>query len=499
MFLSIVGRSPSARRRRLTPRGWLGSLIVLGLTWASRTEARELPPLALHPKNPHYFLFRGRPTVLITSGEHYGAVLNLDFDYVRYLDTLRADGFNLTRTFSGAYVEPAGAFKIAANTLAPGTNRFLCPWARSTTPGYPLGGTKFDLTRWDPAYFGRLKEFLTQAGRRGIVVELNLFCPFYEESQWALSPQNPTNNINGLGTLARTNAYTLDRNGGLLAVQDALVRKLVTELQGFDNLYYEICNEPYFGGVTRDWQHHIAGVITSTEHSFRHHHLISQNIANGAARVQNPDPAVSIFNFHYATPPDAVRLNYNLDRVIGDNETGFRGTNNLPYRREAWEFLLAGGGLFNNLDYSFTAGHEDGAFVYPATQPGGGNPEFRRQLRVLHEFMTALNLIGLRPDISVIAGGLPPGFRARGLAQPGTAYAIYLCRMDNAAGRTPDRDGSRTTLRLTLPRGSFRAVWVNPVSGQTEEHPLAKHSGGPVSLSSPPFTEDMALRVQRTR
>ena len=37
-------------------------------------------PISLHPDNPHYFLFRGKPTVLITSGEHYGAVLNLDFD-----------------------------------------------------------------------------------------------------------------------------------------------------------------------------------------------------------------------------------------------------------------------------------------------------------------------------------------------------------------------------------------------------------------------------------
>ena len=48
------------------------------------------PPLRLHPDNPHYFLFRGKPTVLITSGEHYGAVLNGRFDYRKYLDTLAA-------------------------------------------------------------------------------------------------------------------------------------------------------------------------------------------------------------------------------------------------------------------------------------------------------------------------------------------------------------------------------------------------------------------------
>ena len=68
-------------------------------------------PLALHPDNPHYFLFRDKPTLLITSAEHYGAVLNLDFDYLKYLDALAADGLNLTRTFSGSYIEPQGAFE----------------------------------------------------------------------------------------------------------------------------------------------------------------------------------------------------------------------------------------------------------------------------------------------------------------------------------------------------------------------------------------------------
>src|SRR6266446_3839011 len=95
----------------------------------------EAAPLALHPQNPHYFLFRGKPAVLISSGEHYGAVLNLDFNYSAYLDTLKADGLNLTRTFTGAYVEPTGTFRIAGNTLAPAAGRFICPWARSEVAG----------------------------------------------------------------------------------------------------------------------------------------------------------------------------------------------------------------------------------------------------------------------------------------------------------------------------------------------------------------------------
>ncbi len=92
-------------------------------------------PLALHPENPRYFLFRGKPTVLVTSGEHYGAVLNLDFDYVRYLDALAKDGLNHTRLFSGTYREVPASFGITDNTLAPKPGRYAAPWARSTEPG----------------------------------------------------------------------------------------------------------------------------------------------------------------------------------------------------------------------------------------------------------------------------------------------------------------------------------------------------------------------------
>src|SRR2546430_10089539 len=176
----------------------LVSVLSVVTAWQSAL-AGPIQPLALHPQNPHYFLFRGKPTVLITSGEHYGAVLNLDFDYAKYLDTLAKDGLNLTRTFSGAYVEPVGAFNIASNTLAPGAGRFICPWARGDTPGYANGGNKFDLTKWDETYFKRLKDFVAQAGKRGIVVEMNLFCPMNDESQWRASPLNAINKVKGIG------------------------------------------------------------------------------------------------------------------------------------------------------------------------------------------------------------------------------------------------------------------------------------------------------------
>ncbi len=98
----------------------------------------------------------------------------------------------------------------------------------------------------------------------------------------------------------------------MLAVHEAFVRKVISVLKDYDNVMYEICNEPYFGGVTLEWQHHIADVIVDAERAFPHKHLITQNIANGKAKIETPHPAVSVFNFHYAQPPDTVALNQHL-------------------------------------------------------------------------------------------------------------------------------------------------------------------------------------------
>jgi hypothetical protein len=472
----------------------------LGLALAC-ASAHAAAPLRLHPQNPHYFQFRGKPAILVGSGEHYGAVVNLDFNYTNYLDSIRRDGLNLTRTFVGAYVEPAGAFNIANNTLAPAPGRYLAPWARSATPGYAQGGNKFDLARWDGRYFRRLRDFVRKAAARGVVVEINLFCPFYDEAQWRLSPMNAINNVNGVGDVARTNVYTLDAHGGLLAVQESLVRRVVRALAPFDNVYYELCNEPYFGGVTLPWQHRIADVIVAADRPGGGAHLISRNVANGSERVQMPHPAISILNFHYAFPPDAVAANYDLGLAIGDNETGFAGTNDAPYRVEAWSFMLAGGSLFNHLDYSFATGHENGTFAFPGTQPGGGNPELRRQFRALKRFVESVDFVRMRPDATLVRAGVPSDMRAHVLSEPGTAAIAYFGPRERPKTEFASAPGALTmALTLELPAGGFQIEWVDVKTARTVRvRAVAGHRGGALHLQSPAFVGEIALRIRRVR
>ncbi len=157
--------------------------------------------------------------------------MNLDFDYGRYFDELQRNKLNHTRTFSGVYRETAAAFSITDNTLAPLPEKYVCPWARSDTPGYSDGGNKFDLGKWDQAYFDRLRDFMTQAQKRGIVVEMNLFCPMYEDAMWNACPMNPVNNVNNTPACPREEVYTL-KHPPLLEIQLAVTRKIVAGTAG---------------------------------------------------------------------------------------------------------------------------------------------------------------------------------------------------------------------------------------------------------------------------
>jgi hypothetical protein len=458
-------------------------------------------PIRLHPKNPHYFLFRGKAVALITSGEHYGAVMNLDFDYHRYLAALQAEKLNYTRLFTGSYRElPGKSFGILRNTLAPAPGRLLSPWASN--------GDKFDLNAWDPAFFERLRGFLTEAGKRGIVVELTLFSSYYQEMHWEVSAFNAANNFNSTTPINWRKLHTLE-NGDLLGHQERYTRKLVQEANAFDNVIFEIQNEPwsdrpepagvinpYLQPPARDqypnsidladeaslaWQTRVVNWITTEEASLPNKHLIAQNYSNFRFPIRKLLAGVSVVNFHYAYP-EAVSWNYGLAKAIAYDETGFLGRDDDTYARQAWSFMLAGGSTFDSLDYSFTPGHEDGSDLQP-NGPGGGSPALRRRLRILSEFLQSLSLVDMLPDGRVVKHAA--GATAHALSRPGLEYAIYF------------EGGGPIDVTLNLPAGQYSGEWVNIRTGRTGLSEDFSHAGGTKILRTPAFGNGIALKLTR--
>jgi hypothetical protein len=406
---------------------------------------------------------------------------------------------------------PGKSFGILRNDLAPAPGRYVAPWARSETPGYASGGNKFDLDRWDPEYFKRFREFLRAASDRGIVVEVSLFSSLYGDAQWDLNVFNPANNINGTSTTDRKKLHTLD-NGNVFAYQERYVRKLVREANAFDNVIFEIQNEPWsdrpvpiavIGAVNsflqppaRDnfpnaseladdlslaWQTKVAEWITTEEAALSNKHLIAQNYSNFRQPIRNLLSGVSIVNFHYAYP-EAAAWNYGLEKAISYDETGFMGRDDDAYRRQAWNFMLSGGSIFDALDYSFSPGREDGTDTEP-NGPGGGSSALRHQLHILSDFLQKFSLVDLRPNPQTVkhATGTIP----RVLANPGHEYAIYF-------------DGSGPTqVTLELPAGRYSSEWINVVSGSVESLENFRHAGREKVLDSPPFQNGIALRLKK--
>jgi hypothetical protein len=239
--------------------------------------------------------------------------------------------------------------------------------------------------------------------------------------------------------------------------------------------------------VSLAWQERIAMVVAEEEKALGVAHLIAQNYCSHRYPIRDVDRHVRIMNFHYAWP-EAATLNLGLGRVVSFDETGFANPmdrttapeTDSVYRRQAWEFLMAGGGIFSLLDYSFTVGHEDGTFVNEA--PGGGSPALRRQLRVLEEFLERFEIPALRPRQDAVIAA--PGAFARAL---GT---------DDALGVYVWGDGG-TTLTLELRAGTWQFEWIDTKTAAILGSGTLRHAGGPKELGSPRYDQDVALRIVR--
>jgi hypothetical protein len=433
-------------------------------------------------------------------------LLNQAFDYETYLETLARDGMNYTRIFAGTYAElPGESFGIQNNTLAPQPDDFLTPWAYS-----PEGSGRriYNLDQWNEAYFERLHRLMEKAAENDIIVEFTLFTSIYRDEHWEISPENPLNTQNISDSITRQQAHTPD-NGPLMQYQEKFVRKLLNELNRYDNLFFEIQNEPwadhnvpvynivnkedlvendwtykvdFASQASLEWQEMIADYISDEESRLEKKHLIAQNYCNYKAPLQGIGENISILNFHYAWP-EAAEWNYGFDKIIGFDESGFAGSGDQVYRRQAWRFLLSGGGLFNNLDYSFFTGYEDGTLKNRA--PGGGSPELRKQLNSLKEFIHSFDLANLKPDkVSVIRA---PGMIPYLLSDPGNAYAVFLQAVGVEGGE----------LLLRVPDGNYSVSWISTLSGEILRNESKNVKDGLLSLRVPFEEGEIAMKIVR--
>jgi hypothetical protein len=482
----------------------LPAAAILGCLSPNSAEGWE--PLWAHPQNPYILEFRGQPTVLHTYGEQYSSVINTAFDFVPYLDVLKRDGMNLTRAFL------VGFRLLDSNStttpLAPSPAEFLQPWPRKNTHGNALDGLgKWDFTAWDENYFVRLNAFAQACSDRGIAIEMTLFCTQYNAAHWQVSPFNPANNVQGFGPASPFDSLRpVDAN--LLAAQEAVVRRIVRELNRFDNIYFEIANEPFWDepgikdAMEADFHNRMLTIIRNEESTLPNRHLIAHNYPQQLAALSSD---FDVINEHYpayvptttiAGAEALLRDHYSRARILSFDETDT--TSPTQTRLESWMFILGGGGIYSGLDvpnHVYTDQNESGDTVFGRANRGA--------IRNLATYLTQLDLVGLRRNLSWVTGGLSAGATLQAMSKPDQQYVAYLHHGRSSVtafqlSYNPIDSSTHTASPVvTLPQGTWLAVWTRPSDLVELRRETFTHAGGARTLGSVTYQEDAALRIDR--
>ena len=475
-------------------------------------------PVSTYPPNPHYFQYKGKPLVLITSDHHYGAVIDRDFDFSRYLEYLARSGMNLTRIYPGGMFEPPDKY-LPGNPLGPLPGRHILPWAKSNQtganaalagPGQP--SYKFDLDRWNPEYFLRLRSFVELARQKDIIVEVAFFNGMYADC-WPLMPMYHQNNIQNVGRYEPEDCglFTTNdpRNEDVLRYQEAYVARITTELNEYDNVIFDLCDEPSLQGrpdgsiitlpddKVAPWLRALKDAFLEAEAALPKRHVLGQT-------VQNLSPDLSSESWcawlpaEYVRPAEAaIEKDYAANKPIVDVESDYFGYGLAkPYttddvRLEGWWFMLRGGAGFINLNGEYYHGHESGgedtqAVIVP-------------QKKILKEFMESFAFSRMA-RFTAIAGVPADGF-ASALAEHGRQYGVYLFHAKQEAKwgahfvATPGSYRDSIVLKA-IPAASYEMEWIDPVTGKVTGRDKVNWGGGDLTITTPTYRVDVALRMR---
>ena len=491
---------------------------------AVAVAAQTREALKIHPENARYFLFRGKPLVLITASEHYGSVMNRPFDFEKYLDDAAKHGMTLTRTF--LLFRELQSARNPSSPAKPESPDYIAPFPR-TGPEKALDGEPvYDLDQWNPEYFDRLHRFLEAASKRGIVVELTVFSNSYGNNIWALNPFRAENNKQHVSTFAYQE-YTSLKDPELVRRQSEYARKIVQETSQYDNVYYEICNEP--GGNAPGhvstaevdaWQDKMGEVLRDEMRRMNRPHLIAgqqaftiapkflfpqdNTFASSTFQIANVHPLPDIelesrlYQLGHFMSKELVlsqvaqfcRAVYGLKKPTVLDEDNAASMYRDPtawtiHRKRAWTTVL-NGAHYDYIDFSITVGNESGT---PASRRG-----IRSWMQHLSSFMDSFDYVHASPATDWLQG-IPEQVVASGLAVPNRDYVIYLADSREIADPSAGKPiGGKVALRL--PTGTFSVRLYSPVSGEYSPG-ITVEGGKAATLDLAPFEQDVVIRAVR--
>ena len=510
---------PNSLRKLAASIALLGVIVATGWAMTTSPALAQVPekhkhatgPLRVHPTNPRYFTDGtknpdGSFKAVYLTGMHTwnsvqdGAFLTAEnadpppaFDFTAYLDFLQRHNHNFMRLWRFELTK----FHYWLDTdnarlRGPGSRQGIQysqphPWLR-TGPGTALDGKpKFDLSRFDPAYFERLHSRVTAARDRGIYVSVMLFEGGALRATgkpwcWDSHPFNRRNNIQGVEADANGDGVGVEfhtrQTPEITEFQENYLRQVVDAVNDSDNVLYEVGNEMAYSPANTLWQYWVINFIKEYE-----------------ATKSKQHPAGMVSPMHHPwrdsigdDPRNAALFDGPADWVSPGNRGGLGyDDNNVPPIADGKRVVLLDtdhlwgiGGDHAWVWKSFVCGHnpifmdtlpEISEHVLKYPQATG----IRGAMGHTRSFAERMNLVAMTPrdDLSSTKYCL---------ANPGHEYLIYL------------PEGGKATVDLSSAKGRIAVEWFTPRTGEKREGEQVK--GGAKHSFQAPFTGDAVLYLK---
>ena len=195
-------------------------------------------------------IYNNKP--LLAFGCHFEHMLLDDYDYKGWTRWMVDHGMNHCRA------------------------RLYHAYYRDYSPFLKTEDGRFDLTKWDDSFWQRCREILSHLQEKNIIVHLLIF-PQGSGGHWWQGDGYylPENNVHpetafirpGKSTAGFWQSWSQGKHR-LYEIQTAILWKMIKETAQFDNIYYDLCHEPFIRAMNPDQQQDLREFLRETTKRF---------------------------------------------------------------------------------------------------------------------------------------------------------------------------------------------------------------------------------------
>ncbi|QDU59471.1 hypothetical protein Pan216_02990 [Planctomycetes bacterium Pan216] len=442
-------------------------LLLLGCSVALADEAANRDRIQPYAKNPHYWQYKGKPVLLLggTIEDNLFQLADVTFE----LESLVQVGGNFVR-----------------NTMSSRDQGNLWPFKKV--------GEDYDLEQWNDEYWQRFERFLSEAAKRDVIVQLEVWATFdFYQGTWRdNNPFNPNLNSNykpGEAKLPiRVNSHPTrtenpffetvpgeDNNELVLKYQQRYVSKLLDHSLNYGNVLYCMDNET---SVTPKWGAHWAKFIRDRAakeglHVETTEMWDSWDLKHESHRATFDHP--ELYSFVDLSQNNHQRGQRHYDNAMAIRERFLKSTprpaNNVKiYGADTGRFGRARDGV-ERFWRSIFAGHAAARFHRPPSGLGLGEVALQN-LRAARAFTNAFTIFTCEPNNSILGQRAPN--EAYALVDPGKVYALYF----------PAR-GSVTLDVVGIDAKTWSVRWFQIGTGEWKDEETATANSGRLTLQTP--------------